>query len=681
MKIKAFSIFLLITIALFNLLLFARVNAQDKPSDWTSIPKLPVTTDDPELENGKVYPAWGPVCMRYTYSVYYKDKEGREPEYMRIWFNGEWYDMEKENPEDNNYKRGVKYVYKYVPNQLGVDRFYYFEASNGVGKDRACIIDSPCNGPVLFESGFEHNEIALVDSSKGVKIWSFPTGEEWVGGIAISDDGKYLAAQTSRRIYFFETSSATPKWSYEAAGTISIGGDVKGGIDISQDGSKIFAAIGTQAYLFSRESNEPVWETALADSAYNVGISADGGYMAAATAGEANSSDKNMLMFWSKDSSKPLWQYHASGNFHDVTLSGDGNYIAAATGCPDRKVYLFSKDSGEPVWQSEMLTQDSPIHRARISSSGSYVAVGAESTDGAVFLFSKDSSTPIWKFDTPIYTNSDNKTFRAVDITPDGEYIGAASFGGEAYIFRRESNSPVSSWTIQRDNGTFVPMGAVGIATDGSFLAVGATDSKLHIYDRDYDNQALEVGFDEYVAEIDVSGDNKYIAAGTGASVYFFETIYPEGEEVECAEILEAEPEQSTYLSGSKEGDETDLYEDSEDQQGFSSWFIISGVLSLASVFGLIGYLTFIRIKRIPFNKLILILLLIIAIVAGGVFVYGYIVCTKDKGESIDLEEEKNEGKEDIDSEAKPDGRWISGDGVCEDYDGETSENSPEDCE
>jgi len=73
---------------------------------------LPKTADDPILENSRVYPFWGPVCQRYTYSVVYRDKEGRAPEYVKIYFNGEWLDIAKENPEDNDYKRGVKYIYK-----------------------------------------------------------------------------------------------------------------------------------------------------------------------------------------------------------------------------------------------------------------------------------------------------------------------------------------------------------------------------------------------------------------------------------------------------------------------------------------------------------------------------------------------------------------------------------------
>ncbi|MFH1863582.1 MAG: hypothetical protein ABIJ85_01540, partial [bacterium] len=200
-------------IALFLVIIFgfSTVNpiiAEDKNTQGSGfarmIPKLPKTSNDPELFNNFVYPSWGPVCQRYTYTVTYKDKEGRKPEYMRIIFNGQPIEMEKQDRNNNNYKNGVQYIYKFVPNKLG-SNFYYFEASNGLGKARAAIIDSPDNGPVLFENAFDKNEIAVVDSKTGEKILNFSTKEEWVGGIALSDDGKYLVAKTSNHVYLFDT--------------------------------------------------------------------------------------------------------------------------------------------------------------------------------------------------------------------------------------------------------------------------------------------------------------------------------------------------------------------------------------------------------------------------------------------------------------------------------------------
>lgn len=73
------------------------VFAEDKNTPGGMIPKLPKTQNDPVLSDGHVYPFWGPPCQRYTYSVVYRDKEGRKPEYMKIYFNGKMIEMQKEN--------------------------------------------------------------------------------------------------------------------------------------------------------------------------------------------------------------------------------------------------------------------------------------------------------------------------------------------------------------------------------------------------------------------------------------------------------------------------------------------------------------------------------------------------------------------------------------------------------
>ena len=105
---KAKKILILSLIIIFGFFVAAPIFAEDKNIQDSGfagmIPKLPKTPDDPELFNNFVYPSWGPVCQRYTYTVTYKDKEGRKPEYMRIVFNGKPIEMEKQDPNNNDYK-------------------------------------------------------------------------------------------------------------------------------------------------------------------------------------------------------------------------------------------------------------------------------------------------------------------------------------------------------------------------------------------------------------------------------------------------------------------------------------------------------------------------------------------------------------------------------------------------
>jgi len=185
-----------------------------------------------------------------------------------------------------------------------------------------------------------------------------------------------------------------------------------------------------------------------------------------------------------------------------------------------------------------MLTRDSPVHRAKISGDGQYAAVGSESDDGAVFLFSKDSNKPVWKFPMP-----ERSSARALNFTSDGAYIGAATFKGDAYIFDRNSSIPVSHWKVNTS------LGGIDIAEDGSFIAAGGTDSNLHIFKRG-SAEPFNISFNEYVEEIDISANGKYIAAGTGGSVYFFEASDDNTQAVVCKEIKEPPVESINRKSG-----------------------------------------------------------------------------------------------------------------------------------
>lgn len=694
---KTFKTFLILFILciFISFLVPTKLSAEDKPDflSGQNIPKLPVAPDDPKLIGGHVYPNWGPTCQRYTYSVIYLDDKGRPPEYVKIYFNGKMIDMEKENPEDNDYLKGVKYVYKYVPNKLG-SNFFFFEASNGLGKIRSNIIDSPDNGPVLFKSAFDKNEIAVIDVNKQTKIFSYDVKDEWVGGIALSDDGKYLAAKTHKKIYLFDTSKPKePVWTYER--TEERPGDVKGGVDISSDGTRIIASIGGKAILFDNQSNKPLWiYRGTGNQAYNVAISKDGKYMAMGTAGGVlstaqgyqSSETTNLLIFWGEKSEVPLWQYHAEGNFHDVSLSDDGSFITGATGCPDRRFYLFSKKSNTPIIRSEMLTRDSPVHRAKISGDGQYTAVGSESGDGAVFLFSKDSDKPIWKAPMP-----DNSSARALNFTSDGAFIGAATFKGDVYIFDRNSSTPVSHWNVANTS-----LGGIDIAEDGNFVATGGTDNKLRIF-RKGASEVFSIDFNEYVQEIDISANGKYIAAGTGGSVYFFEAFDDDTQVVECKEIIEPPVESTDRKS---ENIKTDKKTDnasnvtakkiswSEMLLGFG--FLMS-FLFLTVYFGISKFNLISKIKtgifkksvvttgpegiktRNKLNKKIIIIVAIIGIVFLLLMAISVIVKSKNEKLLVPTQKNLNTKEEELQETG-------CGNGMCEPDFGETKANCPQDC-
>ena len=530
MKTKGFIIFSLVLFL--SVFTFHSVLAEDKSAPGGIIPKLQKTANDPELSNGHVYPEWGPVCQRYTYSTIYRDREGRPPEYVKIYFNGKMIDMAKTNLNDNDYKRGVRFEYKSVPDRVD-SNFYYFEASNGLGKTRDSIIDSPDNGPVLFESAFDKNEIVLIDSSTGNKLWSYPTEKEWVGGVALSDDGKYLAALTSRHVYLFSTESNKPVWEYQFNQSSPIGGGSRGnGIAISGDGSQIVAAVGMEVALFDRNSDKPLWK--YQTPALAVAISKDGQYLAASAVKQDTEKEGNVVLFWEAKNNQPIKEFGADSNFHDVSLSANGQYFVASTGCPDRKAYLFSKDSSSPIIKSEQLTFDSPVSKSKISADGSVAAFATEGgpDSSVVVFFSKDSPQPLWKFD-----NQKQNSSRAMSLTPDGQFIAAATMRGDVYLLNKDSNRPVKQWQTNSS------VGALDIADDASFIALGGSDNQVWILPKNGEEKKIRVN--EFVQSLDIAANGKLIAAGTGGSVYFFESyLSPNKNKVfQCQAIIEPAPE------------------------------------------------------------------------------------------------------------------------------------------
>lgn len=669
--------------------------AEDKSEipSGQNIPKIPSTPDDPKLVNGHVYPNWGPICQKYTYSVIYVDDKDREPKYVKIYFNGQMYDMEKEDADSNDYSQGVKYLFTNVPNKLG-SNFYYFEASNGLGQARSNIIDSPDNGPVLFKNAFDKNEIAVISTSTREKILSYQTKDEWVGGVALSDNGQYLAAKTHKKIYLFDTAKPKePVWVYEGAGESP--GDVKGGVDISGDGTKIIASINGQAILFSNQSSKPLWiYKGSGNQAYNVAISRDGQYMAMGTAGSVSSTTQgyqssattNLLILWHETSAVPLWQYHTEGNFHDVSLSDDGSFITGATGCPDRRFYLFSKDSNTPLIKSEMLTRDSPVHRAKISGDGEYAAVGSESNDGAAFLFSKKSDKPVWKFAMP-----GRSSVRALNFTADGRYIGAATFKGDAYVFSRDSNVPIEHWKVNTS------LGGLDIAEDGSFIAAGGSDSKLHIFQQGSETPH-SIDFNEYVQEVDISADNKYIAAGTGGSVYFFEAFEDENQAVtQCREITEPPAENTNLVAGNAQFDNAvnttpkkSLWPGMLFGFGFfGSLLALAGYIAVIK-FDLISKLKRVKEKGLPdnlmtgdsqtkltLNKTILVTLGVISLIFLVLTIFAGVINIKNKPGRGNANNQAEQTEPANKGDTQPAG---CGNSICEPDHGETKTNCPSDC-
>ena len=137
-------------------------------------------------------------------------------------------------------------------------------------------------------------------------------------------------------------------------------------------------------------------------------------------------------------------------------------------------------------------------------------------------LFSKDSNKPLWKFE-----DGKQRVTRGLGFSSDGKNIGVVTMAGDAYLFGKDSSTPLGKWPLGK------AMGALALSDDGSFLAVGGVDNKVRILKKG-SKDIKEVAFNEYLEELDVSKNGKYIAAGTGGAIYFFEAFADENKIFEC---------------------------------------------------------------------------------------------------------------------------------------------------
>ncbi len=432
-------------------------------------------------------------------------------------------------------KSGATYVFNYVPDS-GSTNFYYYEASNGIGKVRASIIDSPDNGPVLFSEKLDNNEILLLDKN-GKEIWSYGTGRDWVEGVAISKDGNYVAAVTNFYIYLFSKDSNVPLWSFckECKIPSVILGNFRG-ISISADGAYVAGNLDDNLYFFKRESNKPLWTENIESGAIGMDMADDGSVIALGVGNAGEKGDKAFL--FDKEGNK-LGEYKASnpgyeqtGNFYRPDVTPDGKYVAITTGCPDRRAYLFT-GKGDLVFRSEPMTEDSPVHKSAISDDGSLIAYSADHMQGKdiVFLFD-NKGQKLWSFSSP-----EDSTARAISISADGNYIAAGTSTGHIYLFAKNSNKQLWKFT---ESGRFVQFGDVKLNSDGSLLAAAGTTKKVYLFSKNSNKPLWEYQANTWVTKVDFNGE--YVAVGTGPREYFFEGESVSPDKIQCTTIIQPEP-------------------------------------------------------------------------------------------------------------------------------------------
>jgi hypothetical protein len=232
--------------------------------------------------------------------------------------------------------------------------------------------------------------------------------------VAISADGRYVAAGTDDAIFLFNTTDYTlgalqmPIWSFDAGCSID-------SIAISANGRYIIAGsyLGELAFLFNNttpgagEDKELIWYVNwLGEAIYPVDISADGKTIAWGSDFMGNYYinvyDNSYASTGYDKTREYLWWYQTPSYINSMAISADGKYIVVGTDyfTNSDTIFLFNntdiylENNHDPEWSFN--TTDNNINSVSMSAWGNYIAAGGDNgEDGRAYLFYHARPLPI----------------------------------------------------------------------------------------------------------------------------------------------------------------------------------------------------------------------------------------------------------------------------------------------
>ena len=462
---------------------------------------------EPKLIEGGASPNLVPPGTPVIFFTVYKDPQGKPPVYVKLFMGDKPFDMKKVS---GDFITGARYEYQWIPKEGDQGSEFHYEASDGKDTFKFPLYEGGTLAPPnVISQELNKNKIYLFSKDSNRPLVSFDAKSNPVSKVDISADGSYWVAKAGNTIFFFSGTNPEPAWQYQC----SSGPEYGGWVSISGDGKYIAGGCDNALHLFSKDSNKPVWsyQSAQGDytSIYTVSISKNGEFLALGT---TTSNNGGLLALFSKDSNKPLWVHRFNpGNVHALAMSSDGNYIAVGTHCPDRKTYLFSRQSNQPLFEY-VASEGSPVWSAAISADGQSAVYGLDSagTYEGVLLFSPNQKSPAKKWQTDWW-------IRSLGMSSDGKYIAVGSGDHRIYLIDKDKDQPV--WKFEAGDR----VGTVGISSNGQYLVGGSKDKKIYFLAKESSKPLWEFQTDSWVNAVAISADGNFIVAGNGIAHYLAE--------------------------------------------------------------------------------------------------------------------------------------------------------------
>ncbi len=315
--------------------------------------------------------------------------------------------------------------------------------------------------------GTKEKQVLLFNKSSSTPLWMYTMGgtkHNEIAYIDISSDGEYLAASGPDGLCLFERSNSTPIWKGN-------GRHVK----FSKDGNYIVSSIFPNLLFYNRSSNAPLWAYTTTHSIQDIAISENGSYIAMVGI------DYNLTVFH-KSSNVPIWSYNKGDIIWGVEMSADGKNIAIM--CVDNKIHMFDFNDSVPI-QTYQINKVGSQENFVMTDDGQFVFTGDSESEATSksYLFDRSESSPIWNF-----TIGDNVKCSA--ISTDGKYFTACTMGDDNRIyFFNKSSSDTPWWTYRIDTPH-----VVDISVNGQYVVVGSHGGNGLLYLFDWTEGVLEEG-------------------------------------------------------------------------------------------------------------------------------------------------------------------------------------------
>jgi len=370
---------------------------------------------------------------------------------------------------------------------------------------------------VLVSSAFALSyEIDIENLVKGVvPVWRYRT-DGWVNAVAISSDGRYIAAgsweigsipQEVGKVFLFTQESEKPLWSHTTSGGVE-------SLVLSSDGRYIVAAdwnsYVSRVYLFDRESPTPLWTYETDGGVFyssSLAISSDGAYAAAGI------NYGSQFFVFGRDSSTPIWSHDMGGDNYDVrvAVSPDGMYVAAAS----KRVSLFRRDTGQLLWSYET---EYRVDSISFSLDGRYLVAGGRI--GTVFVLDRDSGSLFWSYETGEPSTIGVGSGSSVSISSDGRYVLTGNLrdpygheGDEVFLLSIDAKALLWSYKTGNRPGDLDTYSSA-ISSDSNYVVVGGRDGRVHLLSRESGTPLWTYRTSGEVVSVSISSDGRHAVFG-----------------------------------------------------------------------------------------------------------------------------------------------------------------------